>query len=170
MAMNKNLDVGSILFTFHKPTYQEYAHSRGNEKYKIEFIALYVHNRRERTSGINVPKSLIPTLDKLKIRHVDVNSYYREHDEVFAIGCRQYVYYSCTSDMPYPTADELKAARKTLDEQLDTSHAVNQGVTLMEIDFIQDFKEKKVTNKDAAFSLLKPLRNYVENETYIVNN
>lgn len=168
MAMHKKLNVGSILFTYHEPRYQVNNHRHGRDKYTIDFKALYVHNRRERTSGVHVPKTLIPTLEKLGIRHED--NYYYQSDTTVAVGCRTYVYHRVTSDMPYPTPEQIKAAREKLDSHLESESARNEGVSLMEIDFVQDFKEKKMSNKDAVFSLLKPLEDYVANETYIPVN
>ncbi|MES9681666.1 hypothetical protein ABWK22_01875 [Gottfriedia acidiceleris] len=166
MAMHRKLDVGSILFTYHQPRYDMSRHRNNLDKYLIEFKALYVHNRRERSSGAMVPLTLIPTLDKLGIRH-DEN--YRGAGNTCAVGCRTYVYYRCYSPMPYPSPEHIKAARAELEERMNLHSASNEGVSLMEIDFVQDFKEKKMSNKDSIFSLLKPLHDYVANETHITN-
>lgn len=164
MAMHKKLDVGSILFTYHEPRYDLSNHRSGRDKYVIEFKALYVHNRRERSTGAYVPKTLIPTLEKLGIRHQE-HSY--EHDNTCAVGCRTHVYHRCNSPMPYPTPEQIKAAREDLEGRLTRESITNEGVSLVEIEFVQDFKEKKMSNKDAVFSLSKPLEDYVANETYI---
>ncbi|BCT30376.1 MULTISPECIES: hypothetical protein [Bacillus subtilis group] len=161
MAMNRNLQVGSILFTYHEPSYSHMNHRSGREKYYISFKALYVHNRRERTSGTTVPKDLIPTLDKLGIRHLG-----HDDDTTFAVGCRSYVYYRCKSNLPYPTPEQIQAARAALDSYLEREQAENLGVPLMEVEFVKDFKEKKMSNKDAMFSLLKPLDQYLNKETF----
>lgn len=164
MAMHKKLNIGSILFAYHEPRYNSYRHRDGREKYDIDFKVLYVHNRRERSAGVDVPISLIPTLEKLGIRHENV---YRQTDVTCAVGCRTHVYYSCTSSMPYPSPEQIKAARAALEEQLEAETARNQGVTLSEVEFVQKFREKKMTNKDSVFSLLKPLHDYVANEAIV---
>ncbi|PGT10185.1 hypothetical protein [Bacillus cereus] len=166
MAMHKKLNVGSILFTYHEPRYDYSNHRNGRDKYIIEFKALYIHNRRERTTGAHVPKSLIPTLAKLGIKY-EANHYDNEH--VCAVGCRNYIYSRFTSSMPYPSVEQIKLARQKLELELNEESASNEGVSLIEVEFVQDFKEKKMSNKDAVFSLLKPLHDYVANETYISN-
>lgn len=162
MAIHKKLGVGSLLFTYHYPDYDSYAHRRGEAKYHIRFKALYVHNRRERSTGVPVPKTLIPTLEKLGIKYNEFS-----HTDVIAVGCRSYTYHSCRSNLPYPSADDVTEASRVLKEKLESDVASNEGVSLMEIDFIQDFKEKKMSNKDALFSLNKPLQDYVSNELII---
>ncbi len=166
MAMHKKLSVGSILFTYHEPRYDYSNHRYGRDKYIIEFKALYIHNRRERTTGANVPKSLIPTLEKLGIKYEE-NHY--DRDYVCAVGCRNYIYSRCSSAMPYPSVGQIKFAQEKLENELSAATARNEGVSLIEVEFVQDFKEKKMSNKDAVFSLLKPLHDYVANETYISN-
>lgn len=164
MAMHKKLDVGSILFNYHDPQYNYYSHRHGREKYTIHFKTLYIHNRRERSNGVSVPRTLIPTLDKLGIRHQEIS---HAPDNVVAVGCRAYIYHSCESDMPYPTPNQVEEAREKLQSQMQNNTARNEGVDLTEIEFVQDFKEKKMSNQDAVFSLLKPLNDYLANETYM---
>lgn len=162
MAMHKKLSVGSILFCYHEPTYDVYGARYNGLKYRIHFKVLYVQNRRERTTGVSVPKSIIPTLDKLGIRYT---SHHYESDIVYAIGCRTHTYYVICSDSPYPTAEEVKKARAKLEERLESPEGITQeGVQLMEIDFVKDFKEK-MSNKDALFSLNKPLVEYHAKES-----
>lgn len=163
MAMHKKLDIGSVLFTFHEPTYFRHKHVRGENKYKIHFKALYIYNRRERTSGDVVPNIIIPTLDKLKIKYLDAFD-----DKVVAVGCRSYSYYTCTSKLPYPSVDDIKKAKEALDELLTTERTIGDGINLMETTFMSDFIEKKVSNKDVLFSLNKPIDQYLEKE-YLLN-
>lgn len=165
MAMHKKLDVGSILFTYHEAKYREHSHRAGLKKYCITFKALYVHNRRERTSGAWVPSSLKPTLEKLSIRWS--NSYYSQSNQIVAIGCRTLIYYECQSDLPYPSSEQIEKARNELESRLENNSLYNEGVGLMEIDFIEGFKEKKMSNKDGIFSLSKSLEDFVQSETYI---
>lgn len=164
MAMHRKLDVGSILFTYHEPEYLGHYNRTPEHKYRIIFKVLHVHNRRERTSGTQVPASLKSTLDKLSIRYDD-RGYYGERDCIYAIGCRSLNYYSCLSDLPYPSAEDVEAARRELESRLENNNLYYGDVSLMEIDFIEDFKEKKMSNKDALFSLSKSLEDYVSNET-----
>ena len=162
MAMHKKLRVGSILFCYHEPSYDVYGARYSGLKYRINFKVLYVQNRRERTTGVPVPKSITPTLDKLGIRYT---TQYYDNDHVYAIGCRTHVYDSICSDSPYPTAEEVKKARAKLEERLESPDGITQeGVQLMEIDFVKDFKEK-MSNKDSLFSLNKPLVEYHAKES-----
>ncbi|UOE58170.1 hypothetical protein [Cytobacillus oceanisediminis] len=164
MAMHKKLTVGSVLFTFHTPRYEHYLHQAGHPKYRIEFNLLHVYNRRERTSGAPVPKTMIPLLDKLGIRH---QSYYNGNS-VYAVGCRNHTYYKCQSDLPYPTPEQVQEANKALENFLSQNNIRSSyGAELSENPFMKDFQEKKMSNKDAVFSLLKPLDEYVAEETYI---
>ncbi|MFE4029258.1 hypothetical protein ACFX4N_24210 [Priestia sp. YIM B13551] len=168
MAIHKKLPVGSILFTYHEPGYNYSNHRYGRGKYHIDFKVLYVHNRRERTTGASVPRTLIPTLEKLGIRHQE---YSYDQQQTSAIGCRTYKYYSFSSNSPYPTAEAIQTAQQEL-ESLFTRETVSvEGIriSLVENDFMKDFKEKKMKNKDAIFSLSKPLHDYLANETYITN-
>lgn len=164
--MHKKLDVGSILFTYHEPRYDLHKHRTGDDKYVIEFKALHVQNRRERSNGAYVPKTLIPTLEKLGIKHQE--GYY-SGDMTCAVGCRTYVYYKCNSNMPYPTPEQIKEARRQFELKLSNGTASNEGTSLIEVDFVQKFKEKKMSNKDAVFSLQKSLENYVCNETHFAS-
>lgn len=163
MAMHKKLDVGSVLFCYHEPIYEYYAHRRNAGKYSIQFKVLYVHNRRERTTGARVPRKIVPTLDKLSIRYTDD---YRE-EYVYAVGCRAATYKTYRSDLPYPTAEQIKEARASLEAMLETGELCNEGVRLMSIDFVDSFKEKKMSNKDSLFSLNKPLVDYQMQEKVI---
>jgi len=163
MAMHKNLEVGSALFTFHESEYGHYNHRLGREKYTINFKVLYVHNRRERTTGTYVPRTLIPTLDKLGIRYLN----HWANEKVCAVGCRTHIYYSIRSNSPYPTSDEIKAAQEEFDKKQRDSRLRNEGVEIFEIDFVQTFKEKKMSNKEALFVINKPLEDYINSETYV---
>lgn len=166
MAMHKKLGVGSILFTYHEAEYLGHYQRSPEKKYRIQFKVLHVHNRRERTSGTQVPASLKPTLDKLSIRY-DNASYYSNRDTIYAIGCRSLNYYTCLSDLPYPSAEQVEEARRELDSRLESNTLIYGDTHLMEIDFIEDFKEKKMTNKDALFSLSKSLEDFVSSETHL---
>ena len=161
MAMHKKLSVGSILFCYHEPSYDVYGARYSGLKYRISFKVLYVQNRRERTTGVSVPKKLTPTLDKLGVRYTQ----HHDNEHVYAIGCRTHTYAQISSDTPYPTAEEVKKARIQLEERLESEDGITQGgVQLMEIDFVKDFKEK-MSNKDALFSLSKPLVEYHAKES-----
>lgn len=162
MAMNKNLEVGSILFTYVDTEYAYHNHRFGRPKYTIRFKLLYVYNRRERTSGTYVSSALIPTLEKLGIRYVDgING------KVCAIGCRSAAYHEVQSDSPYPTAEDMKTAQRKLEAHLQNETSYNRSIRLFEIDFIKTFKEKKMSNKDALFVIQKPLEEFINNESYI---
>lgn len=162
MAMNKNLEVGSILFTYTESIYEHQSHRFGNKKYTIRFKVLYVHNRRERTTGAYVPQTLKSTLDKLGIRQT--NSY---SGKLCAVGCRAITYHEVRSNSPYPTSDDIKTAQEKLESNLQNNSLTSYGVNLFEIDFVETFKEKKMSNKDALFAIQKPLEEFINNETYI---
>ena len=162
MAMNKKLEVGSILFTYTEADYGAQSHRYGRAKYTIRFKVLYVHNRRERTTGVYVPSTLKSTLDKLGIRHTNVYS-----DKVCAVGCRALVYHTVQSNSPYPTTDDVKEAQEKLESRLQEHSLSNYGIDLFEIDFVESFKQKKMSNKDALFAIQKPLEDYINNEQYI---
>lgn len=163
MAMHKKLQPGALLFTFQDPIYNQWDHQGGREKYRIEFKALHVFNRRERSSGEYVPANLIPTLDKLGIRYIE--SQHRK-DRVLAVGCRAYSYYSCNSDLPYPSPEQVKAAQQAY-EQTTSGSRSNQGVELQQVEFVEEFKEKKMSNMDSLYSLSNSLNDYVAQQTYI---
>lgn len=163
MAMNKNLEVGTILFTYTDAGYEHHSHRCGRHKYVIRFKALYVHNRRERTTGAYVPASLRSTLDKLGIRH-----YACGYGEVIcAVGCRAITYHEVRSNNPYPTAEDVKIAQEKLEEKLRDNALTNGGIKLFEIEFVEKFKQKKMSNKDALFAIQKPLEEFINNETFV---
>lgn len=162
MAMHRKLDVGSILFTYPQATYHYSGHRNGTHKYRIDFKALYVHNRRERSTGGHVPKTMIATLDKLGIRHSQASS-----DFVYAVGCRNHIYHTVWSNLPYPSPEQIKEARLEFESHLSDGSLQNEGVPMMQVEFVQEFKEKKVSNKDLLFSLQRPLDHYLANETYL---
>jgi hypothetical protein len=157
LAIHKKLTVGSILFTYHTTQYNSYR-SLGN-KYQINFYALYVKNRRERTTGDTVPLRLLPTLEKLNIKCTP--SYTK--DFVHAVGCRIFRYYTASSDSPYPLTEHIEKAREALETFLEDSGQTG-GVKLDNNEFMTQFKESKMTNKDALFALQKPLKEYVQEE------
>jgi hypothetical protein len=160
LAIHKKLTEGSILFTFHEPHYQYYYHRNNRSKYGIHFKILYVHNRRERTSGELVSEKMKETLEKLGIRTQKANS-----TSISAIGCRTFTYHRCESDVPYPSQEQMQEAMKALEGVFRTQTQA-QGKTLIRSEFMQDFKEKKMSNQDNVFALLKPLKDYIAKETY----
>lgn len=162
MAIHKKLPVGSILFTFHQPQYNYYGHRNGRSKYTIQFNLLYVYNRRERSSGASVPSQLIPTLEKLGIRFTEAG-----RGRTTAIGCRHYTYFQCDSYLPYPTPDQVKEAAAALERIRNGNNVIYNSMTLVDNEFMKDFRNQKMSNKDTLFSLLKPLKEYSAEETYI---
>ncbi|MEK1828838.1 hypothetical protein AAAC51_06750 [Priestia megaterium] len=165
MAMHQKLAVGTILFTYPEPDYNYYNHRYGNKHYTLKFKLLYVHNRRERSTGSFVSKHLSSTLNKLKIKCIDETHY---PNQVMAVGCRAYTYHSFSSKIPYPTAAQVKEAQQKLNLLLErgTVSVEGKNITLIDNEFITNFKQKQMTNKDCLFSLLKPMEEYIEKETH----
>lgn len=161
MAMHKKLQPGSVLFTYQMPFYRERLHRSGGLKYLIKFKALVVYNRRERSSGAMVPIKLKPTLEKLGIK-------YTPHTEstLVAIGCRDLDYFSCESNTPYPTPEQVIKAHQAYQDLVE-NQVRWRGLELQKIEFIEQFKEKKMSNADSLFSLSNSLSDYIEKETFI---
>lgn len=163
MAIHKKLPVGSLLFNYHEAYYDRNSHRRGMDKYTISFKAIHVFNRRERTNGVLIPIELKPVLDELGIRTIRGYS-----KQIIAVGCREVTYHSYTSNSPYPTKTQLDEANKRYEELLssDDNNDNPFDPRINENSFMNDFKEKKMTNKDFLFTLYESPSEFVSKQRH----
>lgn len=157
MAMHSRLDVGSIITTYQSVS------KVGKDNYNISFHVLYVKNRRERTSGVRLPKTMMGLLNKYSIRCDE--DYYREQDYFLAIGCRQKCYYQSFSNTPYPTKNMLLKAEEALKSYIyneDKKHASGEDICVHYNSFVEETNSTKLQNKDALFALQPTLTSIVE--------
>lgn len=154
MAMNPKLSEGSILLYY--PDIEEvynrwrsYGRPIELTGYHLKVNALYVYNRRERTTGAQVPILFRPYLDALKIR-THTSHYGREAKYATAVGCRTKTLYEQVINLN----DDIPAAFR---------HAFKHVKEIAEFDsrffeneFVEEFLETRLNNKDKKFLLFPP--------------
>lgn len=141
MAMHSKLKVGDLI-----TTYSEI--EKRDTKYVIIFKALYVKNRRERTSGTLIPGELGEILDRYGVRRNTTIMSHNNKSRTHAIGCRTYTYYSTSSSEPYITNEIKKKAAEKLDSILKEYES-----TLYINDFVEEINKTKTSNKEMLFVL-----------------
>lgn len=152
--MNPKLKEGSILLYYpdiqERTRYIRYDRPPELYGYELSINALYVRNRRERTSGAHVPKELIPYLDMLKVR---TGTYYYGSNSGYttAVGCRTKSMYRANIGL---NEDIPAAFRKAFKEVKETAV---YGADFFENEFVEKFLETKLGNKDKKFLLFKPI-------------
>jgi hypothetical protein len=151
MAMNPKLKEGSILLYYpdikERHSWAGYRQPSALTGYELTVNALYVYNRRERTSGATVPLVFEPYLNMLKVR---TNKYYNDKN-VTAVGCRSKTLYRqvISADANIPNA--FREAFKNVKE------LATFGETFFENEFVEKFLQTKLGNKDKKFVLFTPI-------------
>lgn len=163
MAMHKSLQPGLILSTDYDAQYSEINHQNGEPRYTIRFNALFVLNRRERTSGGVIPDKQIPFCQKLGIRLE------RYANATVAVGCRSTTYLTVRNDTPYPSALQEREAAEYLERILAEGSLSFADIVLYRDDTIQQFSKKKLGNQDFLFTVKPPIEEYFYKETYSVS-
>jgi hypothetical protein len=168
MAADKKIKVGVVITTYSQVEYLPYNHRYQKDAYQTRYFALYMHNRRERTSGVTLPRSFEPILQKFGIKCI-----YRHNSEtLIAVGCRVHCYYTAVGKSPYPDPENVKKASEALEafkatclvegeEQTETN---NSGFLLITY---TERKLENITNKDVLSMLYKPIEQYIYNEQYM---
>lgn len=161
MAIHKKLQEGAIFLRYHDFFYSESGHQRESGMYYHQFRFAYVHNRRERVSGLVINKKQEPFFEKLGFR---IN---HSRHMLVAVGCRSYEYFSAVSDSPYPDPYMKQEAEEKLQQLLQSGFTTQAGKPFTDMGDLQEFQQKKMTNLDNLFKVSPEFRHHYARETYM---
>jgi hypothetical protein len=171
MAADKKVQQGVVITTFSTVEYHPYQHRNRSNYYTIRHNALYMYNRRERTTGATVPIGLKPILEKFGIKCI----VHRNSDTLIAVGCRTHSYYQEAGETPYPNPSHIRSAKRALEQFKATCLTEGQSPTAEQASRTQQFiiiphterKLQNIQNKEVLAMLFKPIQEYVYNERYM---